>query len=876
MGWRLWLTQVRLRLRGLFLRRRLDQQLDDEFAFHLEMATREAERRGLPPDEARRAARMALDGVVARQEQCRDARGWGWLDGLAQDTRHAGRALRRAPGFTAVALASLGLGIGATSALFAVVDAVLLRPLPLPSSERLVWIEEMRDGSLVGGTPDRLRDWAALKSVEGAAGFYADEPLVRIAGGEQRRTATLRLVGPLVEILGVTPILGRTFTRDEIDGGANLVLLTEGAWRGRFGAREDLLGTTITMDGRATEIVGVLPSPVNALDDVELWAPAPASIQRAPRVSGFLGQIARLRSDVALDAARAEFAATATNLSATHPDTDRGIRPSLVSLQARLGQDARLPLLTLLGTVVLVLLVASLNVAALSLARGLSRRREASLRVALGASVGRLLQLHLLESGLLALGGVLIGIAGAWLGLDLLRAWLPPAPRLQEAALNGRLLVFSGALAFVSALIVGALPALVATRGAAGRTMREGGPTIAGPTRSRWRGALVVAEVAAAVVLLIGASLLTRSLVNIGAAPVGADPANTVTFAIPLSWDTDQSRIDAITADVLARLAALPEVAAAGMVDRLPLGGGSQTTAVAVRGRTLADDVARRMVGWRTATPGYFAAVGIPVAQGELYGDLVDERAPRVAVVNRTFVRMFLAGRDPIGVEITGWRRGKEPGGPWTRIIGVVADVPVDPTDAEPRPEVYVPSGATYWPLLNFTVRARTEPGIITSALRAIGEDLGSDATIEDVRTLDEHVALATRAPRTRTWTIASFAVVALLLAALGLYGLLAGEVAARTQEFGVRLTLGARPRQLLGQTLARGLRLAVLGLALGLAAAPFLTHLIRGLLVGIGPADRVALGAALVVLLVTAALACLGPAWRAARVDPRVALRHE
>ncbi len=865
---------LELRLRSLVAPRRADAELDDELAFHAAMAEADARARGLDAAAARLDARRRLDGAALRRDECRDARGWRWLDALRQDVRHACRGLRRTPLYTAIAIASLGLGLGATASLFAVVDAVLVRPLSLPDASRIVWLGEFRNEEPSNGTPPRLADWARLGATQAVGGYYGDEPFVR-ASGNLGRLPTVRTVGAFFDVLGLSPLAGRLPTAAERRGDGSVVLLSERTWRTRFGGRRDVIGRTLQIDRAPATVIGVLPAAAEELTEADLWMPAPASLQASSRAAGFLSQIARLAPGRSLEAAQAEFDAAARQLATAHPDSDRGLQLRLVPLRTQLGRDARTPLLLLLATVGLVLLVASLNVASLMLARGLGRLRDASLRVAIGAGRARLLQLHLLESGLLAAGGAVVGLGLAWFGVDLLRLLLPAMPGLATATVDIRLIAATTALATICAMIVGTLPALLAWRAAAAPSLREGGRSVSGLARSRTRSALVVGQIAVAVVLLVGAGLLARALAGLQRVPLGFEPAGTLTFRVPLAWDTDPARIADVTATILDRLHAAPGVRAAGIVDRLPFGGGSQTTAVVVDGVALPPDLAEAKIAWRTASTGFFGAIGVPLRRGELYPDRWTRGDPRVAVVNERFVRLLLGGRDPIGLEVGGYRRSDGTVARY-RIVGVVGDLRTAIDEPMPMPAVYVPAGATFWPILHVAARVDGDPSRLLPVVRALAADLAPDVVVDDVQPLDARVAEALREPRTRTWIVVAFAGVALLLAAIGLYGVLAGEVAARVKEIGIRLALGAAPGQVLAQTLRRGLGLALLGLALGGVAARGAGRLLTDLLAGREADDWLALAGACAVLLLVAVAASLAPAWRAARIDPNRALRTD
>lgn len=865
-----WFYTLPLRLRTVLRRDRVERDLNDEFDFHVEMQTKENVARGMSKREARLAARRQFGGLAQRQEECRDTRRLGWLEDLWQDLRHARRTLAKSPGFAIVAILSLGLGIGASTVLFSVVDAVLFKPLPLPEADRLVYLDEFKEKQPSGGNPMRLADWQKARSFSAVAGMYGED-LVLKSQGEPERVLTLRTLGPLLSGLRLRPVVGRLPTPDEERGrGAPVVVISHRLWQRLFAANSNTLGRTLSLSGTVYTLIGVLAPEMEYPVRFDAWAPAPDSTYKIARQAAFLGQVARLQDGVSLANAQTELDALAPALAHQYPDTDKGLSALLVPVQELMTSGARVPLLMLFATMLAVLLVACMNVAGLQLARGLARQREAAIRIALGAGPGRLARLFLSESLLLALAGGAAGIALASFSLEVVKHLLPDElPRLASAAIDARVLLFGVAIALVSAVVCGLLPAIQAARTAAARPMKEGGARIGGG-RHHLRSILVVTEVAVSVVLLIGAALLATSFVRMRQAQLGFSPEQTLTFGVDFSWQTPENRLESFSHELLQRLEAIPGVRAAGVTDRLPLEGGSATARAAIKGRELSPALAGQVVSWRTASPGFFAAAGIALRAGDLYSQPAARSSAKGAVINETFARLYFAGRDPIGEELTLLSKGQAPdaGATWYRVAGVVADVPQE-IGRPVLPEVFRAWGEDYWPLMNFAVRAHGDPRLLASAAREAVRSVDPDQMLRDLGPMQSRVSEAVAAPRTRAWITTAFAGTALLLAAIGLYGLLASEVARRRQEFGVRLALGAEPRTILLSALGRGLTLAATGLAIGAGASFALTGLLGSLLYGVPPHDLPALALSALLLLAVAALACLVPARRASRTDP-------
>jgi predicted permease len=867
---------LRLRLRSLCQRSRVERELDEEITFHLEMETQELmTRRGLSRAEAQREARRRFGGVERNKEGCRDARGWVGLETTLRDLRQAARRLAASPGFTGVAVVSLALGIGATSALFSVVDAVLLKPLPYPQADRLVSLQELRPTGTSNGNPRRLLDWQGAQAFAGVAGFYTERQLLRTKG-ELRPLVTLRSAGPLGATLGVQPALGRLPTADEERGAGNVALVAHELWVGAFGRDLALLGSTLDLSGQPVTVLGILP-PRTAGEEIDLWIPLSADMLESSRAAGFLTQVARLRPGVSREAAEAELATLAEGLARQHPETDAGLRAQLVPLQAAQTRAARAPLLLVFVAMAALLAIACLNLAGLQVARGLARQREVAIRLALGAARGRLLRQLLAESLLLALVGGLLGWLGAHLGLEALKSWLPAdVPNLAAVSLDGRAALFALATTLLSVLVFGWVPAHQAARHTVATTLKEGGPGSGGARRQRLRSGLVVAQVALSTALLIGAGLLARSFVQLRQQPLGFEPSAAMSFRVAFGWDTPRERVERFRAAVLERLAALPGVREVGVVDRLPFAGGTQTAPAAVRGRELDAALAETEVSWRLASPGYFAAAGIPLRAGERYPEPPPPGEPVPVLVNERFARLFFADEPLLGRDILK-RFDQTPvteSSPWLRIVGVLPDV--RQSVAETPPEVYLPWGTSYWPLLSFVVRTDGEPGAMAGALRSAVQAVDAEVLVEDLGPFRQQVDAVERSPRERAILLGALALAALALALIGLYGVLSTEMLRRSRELALRLVLGAEPVQLVGNAVARGLALAGTGLALGLAAALGLARYLESLLYGIRAWDPSTFALAALLMLAVCGLAAYLPASQVTRIQSAEALRHE
>jgi putative ABC transport system permease protein len=850
--------KLSLRLRSLLHRSAAERDLDDEFAFHMENAIQENIRCGMPPAEATLAAHRAFGIVALEKDRCRDARGLGWLEDLRQDLTYGARNLIKSPAFTSVALLSLALGIGATTAMFSLINTVVLHGIPFPQPDRVVMLKEQKHGADAGGNPARFRDWRdALKSFSAIAGYYGDNTTL-LDRGEPAKIGVMRVTGHYFEVTGIAPARGRSFTDDELAKGASVAVVSH--------ALGSTPSETINLSGKLYIIVGVMPPTDPLLDDVEVWTPMPLDILATSRKAGFLGEVARLAPGVSITQAQAEIAHLAQNLAQQHPDTDRGLTAEISTLQDELFRNAKTSILLLSATVGFVLLIACVNIAGMLLSRSAARQKESAIRVALGAGRARLVRMLLTESLLLSIAGGFLGLALAPVALPLLRLVLPAdLPSLATAHVDLTAAALTFAVAVFCGLLAGSAPAWQLSSASPVSAIKETGFV----SRMRLRRGLVVSEIAISFVLLAGAGLLARSFVAMISQPLGFQPERAIAVNVSFPWDTPPPRLEAFYSKALERMAGLNGVRAVGLIDRLPLSGGTQDGHMVRRDRPLPNDAPSEPVGFRAVRGRYFAAIGAPM----LAGAALAERAPhdnqRKFVVNQAFAARYFPAENPVG-KFIGFDSNN-----WYQIAGVVGDIRQDASKDTP-PEVFVLSSDTYWPEMKIVLRAQGDPQTLAAAARSVIHQIDPNLPIDSIETLDQHVRKSSAKQAMHAWLLGGFATLALLLAAIGIYGLMASNVSQRTREIGVRVALGADPRDLLGLIVRDGMKLACAGAAIGGAAAWLLSRYVRSILFGIGATDFVAFGGAVLLVLLVAAIAILIPAGRALKLDPVAILRHE
>jgi putative ABC transport system permease protein len=803
------------------------------------------------------------------------------MSDFVRQFRYAARQLLQRPAFTTVAVLALALGIGANTAIFSVVNAVLLQPLPFPNARQLVVLNEEERGRDVRdqAAAENFRDWRAQSRTLQHMAAWHYWGLAITGQGEPTEISTIRASAGLFDVLGVHPALGRGFTADEEQPGRDrVVVLSHALWKQRYNGDHGVLGRGVVLDDVPYTIVGVMPEGFRFPDDaaVGMWTPlAFKPYELRTRNQRMFNVVARLAPDRTLAEARAELDGIAKQLGAAYPRTN-----GAWGIVAQPAHDvataaSRETLLLLLGAVGFVLLIACANVGNLLLARAAEREREIALRMALGAGRARLVTQLLAESTLIAALGAGAGIMLALWGIDLLVALEPGRlPHWNAVRLDTTVLAFTTALALATVVLAGLLPALAATADDLHDALKEGGKTTAGARQRRLRHGLVVAEVALAIVLLAGAGLLVRSLARVQAQDPGFRPDGLLaaTIYLPDTRYPEDHRQSQFFTTLLERVRALPGVIAAGAVTTLPMSsvGIDHDIPVRVENREPAPGEDPQ-ADFRIASPGYFDAMKIPLIRGRDLAESDNERAPSVAVVNQVFVDRFMAGDDPIGKRFR-YARDRD----WIEIVGLVGQVRHKGLDTEPRPELYIPYRQLQYGGMTIALRTAGDPLALAEPFKREIRALDQALPVSEIRTVTELVAGTLAQRRFNTTLFLVFAGVALLLAAIGVYGVIAYTVSRRTREIGIRMALGAGRREVATTVVSAGVRLVGVGIVIGLGGALLLTRLLSGMLFGVSAFDPLTFGAVALAVLAVAVVACLVPARRATRVDPMVALRTE
>jgi putative ABC transport system permease protein len=795
---------------------------------------------------------------------------------LTQDIRYAFRSLARAPGFTLVALVTLALGIGGTTAIFSIVDGVVLRPLPYSDPERIVQLVRIiargDDRSFSGPDYRDMKNGATFLSA--VAGYRSD--IIDLTGrSEPVRVRGMETTAGFFDVFDVPPIVGRTYHEATDAPGANVAVIGEAVWRQHFGGDRSIVGTIVRLNDKPTEIIGVVPERLRHPDEVDVWMLAPADVPTSPLGSGegdtrnvqYFTAVARIAGDRTLTEARGQLQAVAAKIgsenAADESDFDLDARP----LAAAMVQDVRTALLVVLGTVGFVLLIACANVAGLLIARGAARRREIAVRTALGAGRRRLVRQLLTESLVLAVGGGLAGIVVAYWMLQLLIGAAPEdLPRLADVTLDWRVAMFAFAATLAVGVLFGLGPSLHASRAEFNSDLKEGGRT--GTARTGARNLMVVAQMALALVLLIGAGLMLTSFARLRAVDPGFRTSELVTveLMVPLSRYDEKAQVRFYTG-VLERLRANPLTASSALMFPRPFGGGNAAAGLEIVGQPPRPRDQRATVELNSVSPGYLQTMGIRLLQGRDFAESDGPGAPLVALISESVIKEF-AGKNPIGEQI-------DLGSPAT-VVGIVSDARRRSLDEAPRPAVYLQYTRFMLPYFSAVIRTDKDAGAVTPVVKSIVAELDPDLPVGEVQTIEQIIAASTGEPRFRTYLIAGFALLALLLAAVGVYGLISFTVTQRVPEIGVRLALGASPRQVFAQVVGQGLKLAAIGIALGLATAAAATTVVQSLLFNTSATEPLVYVALSLLLLAMAALACYVPARRAMRVDPMTALRSE
>lgn len=884
-----WWNLIRMRLRSLLRRGRVEQELNRELGFPLEQQIEENLAAGMAPAEARFAALRRLGGVEQIKEECRDMRRTDYIENLGQDLRYALRALRKSPGFAAVILLTLALSIGANSAIFSVIDGVLLKPLPYPEQNRIVRV------FFTGRTfpkfplnPFDFRDFRARSRSFDALAAFTRADLQLSGSGQPAKLNAFRVTAGYFRVLGLGPERGREFDEhDEIPGNGRLVILGDRMWRTQFTATPDIIGKNITLDSQPFTVVGVMPPgaehpgndfhPLGYGDTVDAWWPFTFEGNPNDRGSHYMEGIGRLKAGVKPERAQAEMNGLLAQVKREHGDQGSDWQIMLIPLYQEIAGSSERLLLVLLGAVGVVLLIACVNAANLLLARAAARQRELAVRSALGAPRSRLIRQMLTESLLISLLGGSLGVAVAMGGVRALISLLPADfPRVDAIHVNAQVLAFTLLVAIAAGFLFGFVPALQVSRTDLRQGLREGGRSSTGSGRhTRLRSVLVVAEASLACVLLIGAGLMLRSLANLLRMDPGFRPEHVLTASIPLP-EADYKTGEAVSRfcdQLVTNLSNIPGVRRAGAGSDLPWTGYDENTGFDIEGKKPPPNQGFH-ARYHYATPDYFRALGIPLVHGRFFTEADNKDAPLALIVNQAMAGRYWPHENAVGQRITFSDTPKE--GDWLRIVGVVGDVKDKPNSSGAESAFWMAYLQRSNSNLSIVVRADSDPRQVLAAVRREVSRLDPSLALGDVRLMDQITDASISAPRFAFFLVGLFAALAMVLAAIGTYGVISYSVNQRTHEFGLRMALGATPWGVQRLVILQGIKLALAGVALGVVAALVLARVLRSLIYEVSAADPLTFTMVSMIVIIVALLACYLPARRATKADPTVALRAE
>ena len=869
--------------RNLFHKDRVDQQFTEEIQAYLDLLTDTKIREGLSPREARRNALVELGGVEQVHERVREVRMGQFIETAWRDVRFGVRALVHSPVFSVVTVLSLALGIGANTAIFSVVNGLLLRPLPFPESERIVDVWHTPPQQSFPGldrfsvSPANYVDWKVQSTAFEQMAVYTDTRMSLSTSNDP-----LPLIGAVVSsdffsVLRSNPIQGRTITPDEERPGRDqVVVLSHKLWQRAFGANPNIIGQTLTLNSRTFTVVGIMPAGFEFPREAELWVPlAWDDNERQTRSIHDYLVIARLKQNVSLEQAQAEMNTISSRLEQQYPKENSGWGAVVIPLRDDLVGDIRLALLVLFCAVGFVLLIACANVANLMLARGANRQKEMAVRIALGAGRARLVRQLLTESVLLAVSGGVLGLLLAVWGSRML-VRLGGLPNADDIGIDTWALGFTLLVSFAAGIIIGIVPALQFTRTSLSDTLKQGSGRSGGSSiKQHTRKALVVSEVALSLVLLIGAGLMIRSFWKLQNVDPGFDTSNTLTMSVVLNWirySEPHQRL-AFAERTIEQIRAVPGVVSVGITTKLPLTGGGSTQPFTVEGRPAAAIAEQPMAQTRYISPDYFPAIGIPLRQGRFFSDYDRENSVPVVIISEAMARRFWPAENPIGKRLTPSFHSEQGA---REIVGVVGDVKSSGLDADAAAMMYLPYKQAPLPFMSFVVRTASNPESLIQPVTKAIYSIDKEQALTNVQTMQQVHGESLSGPRFNMTLLLTFAGVALMLAAVGVYGVMNYTVSLRRRELGIRMALGAGRRDVLRLVLGQGLTLTLIGVAAGLISAYALTRLMASLLFGVTATDYLTFGSVSAVLVAVGVAASYVPARRATKVDPTIALRTE
>jgi predicted permease len=890
------LRELARRLRMLMQRRKFDTDLEEEMRLHLELRQEQQIKCGMAPDDARAAARRRFGNVTSLKEKSRMAWGWEWFEQLVQDMRYGLRMLGKSPGFTAVAVLTLALGIGANTALFSVVNGVLLNPLPYPHPDQVDTLVESFPGYGESSIsyPDFL-DWVRLNHTFSSLAAYRRDSFNLTGHGDAEQVTAMDVSASFFPLLSVNPILGRdfSFAEDQL-GGPPAVILSGGFWKTKFASSPDIIGKALNLDGTDYTVVGVIPEnfyfccPSTGFRLSDVYVPIGASKDPTVRDRRMISTwaVGRMNQGVTLAQARADMDGVARSLGAVYPDTDKDVGIVVTPLMQVMVRDIRPFLFVLLAAVGFVLLIACANVANLLLARSTGRGREFAIRAALGASQGRVIRQLLTESVLLAMAGGALGLLLASWGTRAALAALPSAlPRANDVRLDPRVLLFTLVISLAAGVLFGLAPALKTSHPGLHETLKEGGRGSSG-ARYRTQNIFVVLEMALAVVLLIGAGLTIRTLVGLWTVSPGFDPHNVLSFRVgfpPSLGNADANTIRATLRQLTEKIAAVPGVSAVSMTTGAkPLDHESGLIFWREGQPKPPNEVSMPYALWYRVGPDYLKVMKIPLLRGRFLTAQDDADSPGVCVIDEDFAQKFFGNEDPIGKRLNFTLVYNQP----LQIVGVVGHVKqygLDETAGSPIQAQFYMSPFQLpddqlktWAIPGYVIRSQGSPGPFAGAVRDALRQFNSKTVLYQPETMDSVIARSLASRRFAMILLAVFAALALVLASIGIYGVISYIAGQRTHEIGIRIALGAQRSHVLKIVLGQGARLALLGVVIGLAAAAGLTRLMTSILYGVSATDPLTFAVVAIVLTLVALLACYIPARRAMRIDPILALRYD
>ena len=882
-----WLPELARRLRMLFRRRQFDHDMDEEMRVHLELREKEYAQSGFSPEEAHMAARKNFGNALAIREVSHDSWGWAWLEHLAQDLRFAFRMFSKNPGFTAVAILTLALGIGANTAIFSVVYGVLLQPLPYTDASRLVVLNETtpKVGTVSVSYPNFL-DWRTESHAFSQMAAVHDVGF-NLAGVTQPENISGEAVSPnFLSMMGVRPFLGRDFNASEEKSGAPpVVLLSYELWQSHLGSDRDAIGRTITLDGRSFTIVGVLPPNFRSLDKTDVmlpigvWATSNSGEANDRGDRGDMIVIGRLAPHVTFAQARMEMEGIAARLAKEYPATNDKFGVALQSIRDSFVSDARPAILVLFGAVMFVLLIACANVANLFLVRGAARTKEIALRMAFGASRSRIVRQMLTESFVLACLGGVLGLALAVAGIHGI-ARLIPMDMLSGATLNlnGAVLFFAAGVIVLAAFIFGLAPAMHSTRPDVQSELKEGGRTAsASAAQNKLRGALAIAEISLALILLICAGLMMKSLYKLMSVNPGFRPDRVLTMEMVLrtqQYSKDPAVLN-FWQQVLGRVRALPGVESAATGTLVPLTGSHSRGDITIEGMALPTPGNFPHPDIHEVSPAFTSTLGIPLLRGRTFTEIDKQGTPLVGMVNARLAQQYWPNDDPLGKRFMFGHPSTDPP-KWITVVGVVGDTKLYGLANPSRLEVYISSLQYPGSDMNLVVKSRIDPAAMISAIRGAVASIDKNQPIFAISTMNQLVSDSVGTRRITLVLLGLFSALALVLAAIGIYGVISYSVAQRTHEIGIRMALGAQPVDVLRMVLKQGVKITFAGVAIGVMVSLGLTQLMSSLLFSVSTADPLTFAGVAILLVLVALLACYIPARRALRVDPMVSLRYE